>query len=126
MLDLIETSLARLRQERIGDLVDVRAYPGVLIAPGEAMRQSKAELSAFLRSRVYDHVRVVRMAHKGGRIVRKLFAEFVAAPELLPAHHRRRIGPRPLYRVVCDYLAGMTDRYAQDEYLRLFHPTKPV
>jgi dGTPase len=66
------------------------------------------------------------MATKGRRVLQALFAEFCRAPDLLPERYRRRVGPEAVERVACDYLAGMTDRYAQDEYLRLFQPYTPV
>ena len=62
------------------------------------------------------------MAGKGGRMLRSLFEEFSQAPEQLPARYARKAKTGDLQRTVCDYLAGMTDRYAQDEYLRLFQP----
>ncbi len=68
----------------------------------------------------------MRMAAKGRRILHALFAEFSRLPELLPERYLRRVPAEGLPRVVCDYLAGMTDRYAQDEYLRLFQPSTPV
>ncbi len=124
--DLLDHTLARLRQERIGSVEDVRAHPGELVGPGPEMLVLKAELEAFLRQRVYRHHRVQRMAVKGSRIVRALFDEFCREPGLLQERYRRRIqGDQPA-RVVCDYVAGMTDRYAQDEYLRLFQPYEPV
>jgi dGTPase len=62
------------------------------------------------------------MAVKGGRIIRQLFAEFCRTPRLLPERYSRRVGDQLPERIVCDYVAGMTDRYAQDEFLRLFQP----
>jgi dGTPase len=124
--DLLEHTLSRLRQERIGSTADVRSFAGPLVTPSPAMLQRKTELEAFLHERVYQHVRVVRMAHKGAGIVRALFEEFCNAPLLLPDRYRRRAEQAPLPRVVCDYLAGMTDRYAQEEHLRLFHPGTPL
>ena len=98
----------------------------MLIGPGPEVRRLKTELEEFLNQRVYRHYRVTRMAAKGRRIVQVLFAEFCRLPELhagaLFAAGRGRGGPR----VVCDYLAGMTDRYAQEEFLRLFQPFTPV
>jgi dGTPase len=79
-------------------------------------------LQAFLQKHVYHHYRVQRMAHKGQRIVRLLFGEFFAHPEQLPDRYRQRARQDSVPQAVCDYLAGMTDRYAQDEYLRLFQP----
>ena len=102
----------------------------------------KAELERFLRERVYRHHRVLRMTANGKRILQALFAEYVESPELLPERHLRRwagsdrvVGPpgrtaaagppagAGLERVVGDYLAGMTDRFAHQEYRRLFSPS---
>jgi dGTPase len=120
--DLLEHTVQRLRHERIRALADVRNASTRLVEPSPAMRALKTELEQFLGRRVYYHSRVQRMAVKGGRILRQLFDEFCRAPRLLPERYSRRIdGQRP-ERVVCDYIAGMTDRYAQDEFLRLFQP----
>jgi dGTPase len=120
--DLLEQTHQRLRQERIATVEDVRRFPEMLVGPGPEVRRLKAELEAFLHRRVYKHYRVQRMAVKGARIVRMLFEEFCRATQLLPPRYARRTDGDPPQRVVCDYVAGMTDRYAQDEYLRLFHP----
>ncbi|HEY7313165.1 MAG TPA: deoxyguanosinetriphosphate triphosphohydrolase [Gemmataceae bacterium] len=120
--DLLDHTLGRLRQDRIGSVEEVRAAPAVLVEPGPDMRAMKAELEEFLRRRVYNHYRVQRMAVKGGRIIRQLFEEFCRAPRLLPERYSRRVGDDRPQRTVCDYVAGMTDRYAQDEFLRLFQP----
>ncbi len=120
--DLLEHTQQRLRQERIRTVEDVRCHPGTLVEPGPEMAALKQELEAFLHRRVYQHYRVQRMTLKGQRIVQMLFAEFVQAPQLLPERYFRRSAAEGTERVVCDYLAGMTDRYALDEYLRLFQP----
>ncbi len=124
--DLLDQTRQRLHQERIRNLDDVRAFPGPLINSGPEVLRLKAELEAFLHRRVYNHYRVQRMATKGIRIVRMLFDEFRRAPQLLPPRYARRIDGMPVERVVCDYLAGMTDRYAQDEFQRLFQPGATV
>ena len=100
-------------------------------------------LERFLRERVYRHHRVLRMTANGKRVLQALYAEYVRTPELLPEKHLRRwtgaeslIGPPPpgwvvanrrpidsIPRIVGDYLAGMTDRFAQQEYRRLFLPS---
>jgi dGTPase len=124
--DLLEHTLGRLRQDKVRSVADVRVFPGPLVEPGPQMRTLKAELEDFLRRRVYHHYRVQRMAVKGARIVQGLCSEFCRAPQLLPQRYSRRIGNGTPQRTVCDYVAGMTDRYAQDEYLRLFEPYTPV
>ena len=103
----------------------------------------KRTLERFLHERVYKHHRVLKMTANGKGVLQALFAEYVRSPQLLPEKHLRRwtgavgiIGPPPpewlttartsldcLERVVGDYLAGMTDRYAQLEYRRLFLPS---
>lgn len=120
--DLLEHTRKRLRQHRIGTVSDVRAAPEILVAPGPEVKALKVELEKFLHRRVYRHARVMRMAVKGKRLLQALFAEFCRMPTLLPERYYRRVQQEALTRVVCDYLAGMTDRYAQDEYLRLFQP----
>jgi dGTPase len=120
--DLLEHTLRRLRQERITNVADVRSSTALLVEPGSQMQALKTELEEFLRRRVYNHYRVQRMAVKGARIVRQLFEEFCRTPRLLPERYSRRIGSDRPERTVGDYIAGMTDRYAQDEFLRLFQP----
>src|SRR5262249_49800445 len=110
----------------IGSVGDVRAAAILLVAPSPEMRALKAGLEEFLHQRVYRHHRVMRMAVKGSRFLRQLFEEYCRHPDQLPERYARRIGASSPQRVVCDYLAGMTDRYAQDEYLRLFQPYTPV
>ena len=118
--DLLEQTRERLRKEHIGTVADVRSFPETLVGMGPEMRQLKAELEEFLHRRVYKHYRVQRMAMKGSRIVQMLFEEFRRAPQLLPPRYGRRVEAGRLERVVCDYVAGMTDRYAQEEHQRLF------
>jgi dGTPase len=120
--DLLEHTLQRLRQERIRSVADIRNAPAPLVDPSPALRALKIELEQYLGRHVYNHYRVQRMAVKGSRIIRQLFEEFSQTPQLLPERYSRRIGAQRPERTVCDYVAGMTDRYAQDEFLRLFQP----
>ena len=85
-------------------------------------------MKRFLFDRFYRHYRVVRMAAKADRTVRALFEAFVDEPAQLPPETQAYISEygRDPYRVVCDYIAGMTDRYAIAEYRRLFDPREPV
>ena len=140
--DLLAETAARLRDHRVRGLDDVRGAVVPLVALSEPMARQKAQLARFLRERVYCHHRVLRMTANGKRVLKALFAEYLAAPELLPERHLRRwagsgavVGPPAaaalagrtlvpdLAVVVGDYLAGMTDRFAQQEYRRLFAPT---
>jgi dGTPase len=124
--DLLEHTRQRLHQGRIESLAGVRRAAEALAGPGPEVRSLKAGLEAFLHRRVYRHARVLRMAGKGQRILRALFEEFCRSPEQLPERYARRARTGPPERTVCDYLAGMTDRFAQEEYLRLFQPCTGV
>lgn len=120
--DLLEHTRRRLREHQIRSVDDVRRCPELIVAPGPELRTWKAELERFLHQRVYRHYRVMRMACKGKRFLTMMFDELCRTPEQLPQRYAERARQGNSVRVVCDYLAGMTDRYAQDEYLRLFQP----
>lgn len=140
--DLLTETARRIETNTVRSVEDVRAATVHLVGFTPEVLRLKAGLERFLRERVYKNHRVLRMTANGKRILTSLFAEYVRAPELLPEKHLRRwtgadalIGPPPpgwvteartkldcLERVVGDYLAGMTDRFAQTEYRRLFLP----
>ncbi|MGE3805748.1 MAG: deoxyguanosinetriphosphate triphosphohydrolase [Gemmataceae bacterium] len=124
--DLLENTRRRLVAEKIGSVADVRSCRGLIVEPGPELRTWKAELESFLHRHVYRHYRVMRMAAKGRRFLKAMFGEYCRSPEQLPGRYAERARQGHLERTVCDYLAGMTDRYAQDEYLRLFQPYSNV
>jgi dGTPase len=120
--DLLANTREQLAAEQVNSIDDVRRRPKILVGPGAEVRLLKAELETFLHQRVYRHHRIMRMAVKGQRMLKALFEEFCRLPCLLPERYGSRVESETCERVVCDYLAGMTDRFAQDEYLRLFQP----
>jgi dGTPase len=122
-MDLLEMTKNNLKKEGIANLGNVRKCSRLIVMQSAEVKKLKAELEAFLHQNVYRNYRVMRMACKGQRIVKALFDEFCARPQQLPPRYRDRALAGDLKRTVCDYLAGMTDRYAQDEYLRLFQPS---
>ena len=87
------------------------------------MRQNDRALKAFLFARMYRHSRVNRMTAKARRVVSELFAHYLAEPQCLPQEWRDEAGTpgsRETARLVADYIAGMTDRFALDEHRKLF------
>ncbi len=127
--DLVENSAAALAAAAPADLAAVRASPTPLLAFGAAMLEEHLELKRFLRRHLYRHYRVHRMASKAGRIVRDLFTAFFDDPRLLPPEFRAHVaaleemhGENGRARAVCDYVAGMTDRFAIGEHHRVFDP----
>ena len=125
--DLLTASVQRLKDRRIQSVSDVRASSERLIGFSESMRQQRAPLKTLLWDQFYHHYRVVRMADKAKRFLAELFHLYIKKPEQLPNTTRARIthGEDP-YRVVCDYIAGMTDRYCLEEYKKLFDPFERV
>jgi dGTPase len=124
--DLLHNSLAALREARVGSVEDVRACERRLVGYSPEMATAVRELKQFLLDNMYRHFRVVRMGNKAARILRDLFRSFVAEPLQLPPRYRDRIETDGLQRVVCDYIAGMTDRFALDEHSKLFDPLVKV
>jgi dGTPase len=80
------------------------------------------ELKRYLYQNMYRHYRLVRMQQKAERILADLFTAYLKEPAMLPGDVQARQKEEPLHRVIADYLAGMTDRYATDEWDKLFDP----
>jgi dGTPase len=79
-----------------------------------------------LTGKLYRHYRVIRMSNKASRFLRKLFEIYSDNPEQLPPQARENIEKTGKHRVICDYIAGMTDRYALDQYKKFFEPFERV
>jgi dGTPase len=127
--DLIETSRRRLTESGVANIDDVRNHPAPLIDYSPTVREENQALKRFLRQNLYAHYRVRRMSTKAVRTVRELFGAFLDDPRLLPDQDQERIrqaspgDERTIRaRIIADYVAGMTDRYAIREHARLFSP----
>ncbi len=80
-------------------------------------------MKVFLYDNLYRHTRVIRMGIKAERILKDLFRAYIDQPEQMPSSFMVRINEgEEIHRVVADYVAGMTDRYALDEHKKLFDP----
>jgi dGTPase len=120
--DLLDATRRRLSDGRIGSVEDVRRAGCRFVGYSSAMAPLVRELKDFLLANLYRHYRVVRMGDKASRILRDLFEAYVAEPRQLPPHYHERIPQDGAHRVACDYIAGMTDRFALDEHRKLFDP----
>jgi dGTPase len=105
---------------------DVRRWPAVLVGFPDETARLNLGLKACLFERLYDHPRVIRMTNKAERVLTDLFGAYVQEPRMLGSDAQNRLATLPLQRVVCDYVAGMTDRFALDEHARLFDPHERV
>ncbi len=120
--DTIRTTAANLSNTGVNSLAALRAAPANMAGYSPTMQEENRELRHFLFHNFYRHYRVMRMAAKAERTLTNLFHAYIDRPLQLPTEIRDKVtGDRgSLQRVVCDYLAGMTDRYAVQEYRRLF------
>ena len=124
--DLLDTSRAAIDAARPGSVDAVRGHRTALIGFSASMLEQHQELKRLLRKELYRHYRVFRMSMKAQRIVKDLFDVFFDTPRSLPHDTQRRIEERggnesERARLVADYVAGMTDRFAIAEYGRLFN-----
>lgn len=126
--DLTQTSRANLDRARPRDVEQVRTQRKMLIAFSPAVRVENLALKRFLMENLYRHHRVHRMMAKAQRVVTQLFEALFADPRLLPPELHAQVkasrDQAARARVVADYIAGMTDRYALDEHERLFDPRR--
>ena len=122
--DVMGETLQRAAATGVGSADDVRALDHALVAFSPDMAEDLARLRAFLHERMYRHWRVNRTRSQARRILGEMFALFLKEPEVLPtiwfakSQNRDEAGRA---RVVCDYIAGMTDRFAIEEHRKLFH-----
>ena len=126
--DLVETIKEYIRTEGIASVADVRKRGKVVAAFSEPMKRENIELKRFLNNKLYKHNRVIRMAHKAERIITELFRAYESQPRLLPPATSSMIesNVEKKHRTICDYIAGMTDRFALEEYKKLFDPFEKV
>jgi dGTPase len=126
--DVIAETGTRLTNAGVRSADDIRALGRPAVAFSETMREHDRALKRFLFERMYRHYRVNRMSSKAKRVVHDLFRLFLAEPECLPSEWRALVEDREAERarVIADYLAGMTDRFALDEHRRLFDTYAPV
>ncbi len=125
--DLIAASVQRLSDFNIDDPEKARNHPHLLIDFSDFMKKLHMELKDFLFKNLYSHYRVVRMEEKARRIIRDIFNAYRTRPEQLPASILETAEEgEPIERALCDHIAGMTDRYAMEEYDKLFDPKTRV
>lgn len=118
--DICETTWANIQQFGINSLDDLRRVNRVLVHFSPAVEEENLALKHFLKERLYRHHKVDKMRVKAEHVLSRLFEAYVKRPNLLSPKYRRRIDQDGVERTVADYLAGMTDRYALDDYRVLF------
>lgn len=124
--DLVEATDRRLQQAGVESPAHIQRLPHNVIGHSDSVSATNRQLKDFLLQNLYQHHRVVRMQVKAERILENLFGAYVSRPEVLSSEVQARARETGLERTICDYIAGMTDRFALEEHDRLFDPaTRP-
>jgi dGTPase len=124
--DVIAETTRRLAKLDAHSVDQVRAAPAAVAAFSAPMAKGEAAIKAFLKERMYQHERVLRVMNEAARVVSELFARYSSHPADLPAEWRESLahaGEKERARHIADFIAGMTDRYALAEHARLFDST---
>lgn len=118
-IGVINFTKGNIDKYNIKTLDDVRNASLVILSFSPELQEKNRLLKEFLYNNLYTHYEVNRMNHKAYMVIKELFKTYVSNPKLLAPSTRAKLKQYPLERVVCDYIAGMTDRYAFQEHKKL-------
>jgi dGTPase len=117
--DLVATSAESIAGSGVRSTDDVRRQPAPLIRYSDELAEANGALRKFLYQNVYYHPRVAEVNQRACEMLRRVFEAYLVNPDKLGDGATRRIEKEGLHRTVCDYVAGMTDRYLMEDYRRL-------
>ncbi len=121
--DMVNATSLRLRESGVKSVEELQKLDHNVANFGEDMHRRNRKLKDFLYACLYRHHRVIRMQDKAERVISDLFKAYQREPTMLPDHIHKRLDSFGTERTICDYIAGMTDRYAIQEHSKLFDPT---
>jgi dGTPase len=124
--DVVETSESLILSAKVNSADDVRRFPKGLIQHSQGRRELNLELRDYLYKNLYFNPVVHRPNERAVKMLEELFRYFVKNPDGIGEGARKRVKKNGLRRAVCDYLAGMTDRYVMQEYERIFGKTPAI
>ncbi len=124
--DICTTTAENIERLGIASLDDLRRENRVIVHFNSDITEQNLVLKRFLFQNLYRHYKVDKMRIKAEVFITRLFETYLRYPNLLPPKYQLRVENFGLHRVACDYIAGMTDRFALDEYKRLFEPYERV
>ncbi|MCJ7566797.1 MAG: deoxyguanosinetriphosphate triphosphohydrolase [Anaerolineales bacterium] len=120
--DLLKSTSQALEASGVQSVDELQDLPSNVVVHSESFIKMNRELKDFLFENMYHHFRVYRMQIKAEHILQDLFNAYTEKPGILPTEVQARPKNGEFYRIVCDYIAGMTDRFAINEHSRLFDP----
>ena len=116
--DLVATSAESIAESGVHSADEVRRQTAPLIRYSDELAEANRALRKFLYQNVYYHPRVAEVNQRACEMLRRVFEAYLADPDRLGEGAMRRVEKEGLHRTVCDYIAGMTDRYVMEEYAR--------
>lgn len=122
VMDVLEYTGKNLVENKIDSPEKVQTHPENLVGYSPEFKIKVRQLKKFLLDGMYHHYRLIRMQTKAERFVTELFQAYAQEPNMLPTDTKKKLEEAPLHRVITDYIAGMTDRYALDEWEKLYDP----
>lgn len=120
--DMVQATDRRLKESGAKSPLDIQKFDRNVVGFSDDARRRNRELKDFLYQNLYRHYRVMRMQVKAEQIIVNLFNAYRQEPAILPGQYQKLVPIRGLERAICDYIAGMTDRFAVEEHQRLFDP----
>ena len=128
--DLVSTSANSITDAGVQSSDEARQQPVPQIRYSDDLSQANRDLRKFLYQNVYYNPRVSEVSRRACEMLRQVFQAYLADPDKLGETAAKRIETEGLHRTVCDYIAGMTDRYLMEEYARIakvgaVHPNRP-
>ncbi len=120
--DLVRATDQRIKEAGVKSPLDIQRLKMNLVGYSEDIQRHNRQLKDFLYQNLYSHYRVLRMAVKAERVIKDLFEAYRSQPAILPEPIQATLESRGLERTICDYIAGMTDRFAIEEHSKLFDP----
>jgi len=120
---MINASSERISSSKVTNAEELQSLDHNVVGFDDRMNELNKTLRDFLYKNMYHQYRVVRMHKKAERILSELFHAYNEEPSMLPKQFQELIEEKGRQRTICDYLAGMTDRFAVDEYSKLFDPS---
>jgi dGTPase len=120
--DEISATDQKIKENNIKSVDDLQRLTFNVSGLSEEMQRRSRQLKDFLFQNLYRHYRVIRMQMKSEHIITQLFNAYRSEPRMLPTHVQTGIAAEGLERTICDYIAGMTNRFAIEEYNKLFDP----
>ena len=122
--DLLKSTAQAIEESGVTSVEGIQKLPHNVIRFSDQMDKKNRELKDFLFENLYQNHRVIRMQVKAERIICDLFSAYQRDPLMLPKHIQSGIDKKGLEQSICDYVAGMTDRFAIDEHQKLFDPSQ--